>query len=100
METGEEGTPLHSVRSSPYSLSVSVGSEDLGHVTAEKEGLALSLRFLCEGHVQLGKMGWCCRDEGLFLQESVSVLRHELKVLTKLPPKQREVSGRGRGWGC
>ncbi len=94
METGkEEGSPLHSAPSSPHSLNVSTASSDPGHVTAGVVGLALPLRFLCEGHAQLGKVGWCCRDSGAFLLESVSALRRELKVLTRLPLKQREVSG-------
>lgn len=91
METDkEEGNPLQSASSSPHSLNLSMTS-DPGHVTAETADIALPLRFLCDGHAQLGRMGWCCRDSGTFLLESVSVLRRELRVLTKLPPKQREV---------
>ena len=94
METDkEEENVLQSASSSPHSLNVSVTS-DPGNVMTE---LALPLRFLCEAHAQLGRMGWCCRDSGAFLLESVSVLRRELRLLTRLPPKQREVSGRGCG---
>lgn len=87
METDEERDPL---RASHSPLSTSVCS-DSSHVTLAAEGLAPHLRFLCESHAHLGKLGWCCRDSGMFLLESVSTLRRELQLLTGLPPKQREV---------
>ena len=37
-------------------------------------------------------LNWCCKDDGCFLLTSVDVLREELRMLTKHPQKQREVS--------
>ena len=65
----------------------------MGDVDASiEDDLNPSLKFLCEAHEHLGQMGWCCKDSGSFLIESVTVLRRELQILTRLPPKQRDVS--------
>ena len=74
-------------------------------VEEEEEGeeLSVTLQFLCEAHTHLGRMGWCCKDNGRFLLETVQVLRRELQILTRLPPKQREVSivsVEGIDWCC
>ena len=63
------------------------------------EELSVPLQFLREAHVHLGKMGWCCRDSGAFLLESIQALRKELRVLTAWPAKQREVREGGREGG-
>lgn len=72
---------LHSL----CSMEGSLGSSGSGE-------LSLPLRFLCEAHTHMGKMGWCCKNSGSFLLQSVNALRKELQLLTKWPLKQREVS--------
>lgn len=72
---------------SPLNSSLSVCSVE----GTSRDRLSPRLQFLCESHAHLGKMGWCCKDAGSFLLESVSALRKELQILTRLPPKQREV---------
>lgn len=63
---------------------------------AVREELCPTLEFLLEAHKHLGRMGWCCKQGGVFLAQCVQALRKELAILTRLPPKQREVrEGRG-----
>ena len=69
----------------------SSSSSSISHSHTRWGDMALPLQFLCEAHEHLGRMGWCCKDSGVFLIETVRVLREELRILTKLPPKQREV---------
>lgn len=41
--------------------------------------------------VVIGRLGWCCWDNGCLLLLSIKVLRKELKVLTAFSQKHREV---------
>eukprot|EP00731_Ephydatia_muelleri_P016867 Em0009g1291a len=70
----------------------SSSSDHFVHSSSEKhEELKLHLQFLKEAHGYLGSLGWCCRDDGCFLQASVDTLRGELQVLSALPPKHRDI---------
>ncbi len=82
-------SPLPFMAQTP-STSSSVVMEDSDN-SGMVEELAPPLEFLLEAHRHLGRMGWCCKQSGAFLKHSVSALRKELDILTKLPEKQREV---------
>lgn len=64
---------------------------DVNPATTEDSGLSPVLQYLQEAHLFLGSMGWCCRDDGCLLKVMVEALRRELRVLTALPHKTREV---------
>ena len=56
----------------------------------EKARIVVSILFLL--YDGMCSQRWCCNDGGCFLLTSVDVLRDELRLLTKHPQKQREVS--------
>ena len=68
---------------------------DVNPAATEDSGLSPVLQYLREAHTYLGSVGWCCRDDGCLLKVMVEALRTELRVLTALPPKTREVRRAG-----
>ena len=91
LSSSSVSSPAMDRTSSPSTSCSSIINVDSDDPASLSETLAPPLEFLVEAHRHLGRMGWCCKQNGVFLKHSVQTLRKELNILTRLPGKQREV---------